>query len=117
MKVLLIGADKAIREERRELLATAGYEAFAIAPEDADAYMANAEIGCMVLGSSLGEKVAELLASQFTASQENRVVVRVVEVPAAKKYPYAHIVVSPQMPSAMLAAVKAAAIRLSQKTF
>jgi hypothetical protein len=117
MKVLLIGAEQRVREERRILLDSAGYEAFAISPEDADPYMADSEIGCMVLGNSVGEEAAELLASQFTASRENRLVVRVVEEPAATKYPYAHIVVSPRMPSALLAAVKAVAIRLSQKTF
>ena len=78
--------------------------------------MVDPEIGCLVLGNSVGEPMAELLASQFTASRENRLVVRVVEEPAAKKYPYAHIVVSPRMPSALLAAVKAVAIRLNQKT-
>jgi hypothetical protein len=117
MKVLLIGAEQAVREERRKLLESAGYKAFAIAPEDAEPYMADAEIGCMVLGNSVSEAMAELLASQFTASRENRLVVRVVEEPAATKYSYAHIVVSPRMPSALLAAVKAVAIRLDQKTF
>jgi hypothetical protein len=117
MKVLLIGADQAVREERRRLLEAAGYEAFAIAPEDTDPYMADPEIGCLVLGNSVGEHVAELLASQFTASRENRLVIRVVEEPAATSYPYAHIVVSRRMPEALLAAVKAVAIRLSQKTF
>lgn len=117
MKVLLIGADQAVREDRRNLLESAGYKSFAISPEDADPYMADSEIGCLVLGTSVGEETAELLASQFTASRENRLVVRVVEEPAAKSYPYAHIVVSRRMPSALLAAVKAVAIRLNQKTF
>jgi hypothetical protein len=117
MKVLLIGADQAVREERRKLLESAGYEAFAISSSDADPYMADPDIGCLVLGNSVGESMAELLASQFMASRENRLVVRVVEEPAATKYPYAHIVVSPRTPAALLAAVKAVAIRLSQKTF
>jgi hypothetical protein len=116
MKVLLIGADRAVRERRRELLQSAGYDAFAIPADDADAYMADPEIGCLVLGSTLGEQIAELLASQFTALRENRLVIRIVEIPVATNYPYAHFVVSPQMPNALLAAVKAAAIRLSQKT-
>lgn len=117
MKVLLIGADQVIRDERRKLLEASGYGAFAVSPQDADPYMALPEFECLVLGSSIGEKVAERLASEFTASLENRFVIRVIETPAAKKYPYAHIVVSPRTPAALLAAVKAVAIRLSQKTF
>ena len=117
MKVLLIGADQVIRDERCQLLEEAGFAAIAVSPQEADPYLALAEFQCLVLGSSLSERVAELLASLFTASVENRLVIRVIETPAAKTYPYAHIVVSPRIPEALLAAVKAVAIRLSQKTF
>lgn len=114
MKILLVGADREIREERRELLAASGYEAVAVPPEEVGTVLADTQFSCLVLGSSLGEYLASDLAAHFCAFGAPRFVIRVAEDPPAPAYPYADIVVNPRNPAALLGAVKALEIRSKQ---
>lgn len=115
MKVLLVGADATIREERRRFLADSGMDADAVSPEDAEGLIADPVFGCLVLGSSLDEPSAEHLAARFNTIGEDRFVVRVIEPPVAKSYSYADFVVNPNNPAALLAAVKALGARWLQR--
>lgn len=107
MKVLLIGANPQIREARQQSLLQAGVESTAASPEEAEDLIADPGFYCLLLGSSLPESVAERLAARFNATGENRYVIRVLQEPVAKDYPYADFVVNPNNPAALLAAVKA----------
>jgi hypothetical protein len=106
MKVLLIGNDTNLREERCRCLADSGYEAISASSDEAKPFLADPEFGCLILGSSLDEQVAVDLADLFTlVTSLHRFVIRVACHPVAADYPYAHIVVNPTNPAALLAAV------------
>jgi hypothetical protein len=106
MKILLIGNDTSLREERCRCLVDSGYTAIGASSAEAKVLIADQEFGCLILGSSLTESDAAELADLFTLmTTVNRFVIRVACHPVAADYPYAHIVVNPANPAALLAAV------------